>query len=220
MEILSPEDRIVLWRATADATGDQRRALLHVLAQDLFDALSVLDLSGAEYALLTVTSFETVDAAGLFARDTLRRAFEELHEDSGGPEAVAAEIAGLLREAAGVASLDVDQRVRAVEMASEWREHVVNRQRPEPAVLSVGDVAARFGVTTQAVYKWLQKRRIEATRGPGGSWRIPAAQFEHDRRRAASREELDALQAHLTRLHGDVSSDEASRLAERMRDEA
>lgn len=77
------------------------------------------------------------------------------------------------------------------------------RQRPEPAYLSVGDVAARFGVTTQAVYKWLQKQRIEGTRGPGGSWRIPAAQFERDTRPASSRESLDSLQAGLIRLHGD-----------------
>lgn len=209
----------MLWRSAVEASGDQRRALVHVLAQDLFDALSALDLYSDEYARLTVDSLETLDDAGLFARDSLRRAFEELHETAGGAEAVAAEISGLLREAAGVARLGVERRVRAVEMASQWREHVMNRQRPEPAVLSVGDVAARFGVTTQAVYKWLQKGRIEATRGPGGSWRIPAAQFDRDERQSTSREQLDALQAHLIRLHGDLSSDDAGRLAEQMRDE-
>jgi excisionase family DNA binding protein len=219
MEILSPEDRIVLWRSAVEARGDQRRALVHVLAQDLFDALSALDLYSGEYARLTVESLETLDAAGLFARDSLRRSFEQLHEEAGGVEAVAAEISGLLREAAGVPGLGVDRRVRAVEMASQWREHVMHRQRPESTVLSVGDVAARFGVTTQAVYKWLQKGRIEATRGPGGSWRIPATQFARDTRPAASREQLDALQAHLTRLNGEISTAEASGLAERMRDE-
>jgi excisionase family DNA binding protein len=219
MEILSPEDRIVLWRSAVESSGDQRRALVHVLAQDLFDALSALDLYSEEYARLTVDSLETLDAAGLFARDGLRRAFEGLHETTGGAEAIAAEISGLLREAAGIARLGADRRVAAVEMAAQWREHVINRQRPEPAVLSVGDVAARFGVTTQAVYKWLQKGRIEATRGPGGSWRIPAAQFERDRRPAASQKQVDALQAHLTRLHGDVSAAEADRLAELLRED-
>ncbi|MGH2911784.1 MAG: helix-turn-helix domain-containing protein [Solirubrobacteraceae bacterium] len=62
-------------------------------------------------------------------------------------------------------------------MASQWREHVLGRPRQEPTYLSVGDVAARFGVSTQAVYKWLAKQRIEGTRGPGGSWRIPATQI-------------------------------------------
>ena len=33
-----------------------------------------------------------------------------------------AEIAGLLREASGVERLGADRRVRAVEMASEWRD--------------------------------------------------------------------------------------------------
>jgi excisionase family DNA binding protein len=99
--------------------------------------------------------------------------------------------------------MGVQRRVRAVEMASQWREHVLGRRRPEPAYLSVGDVAARFGVTTQAVYKWLQKQRIEGTRGPGGSWRIPAAQFDRDTRPASSRESLDSLQAELIRLHSD-----------------
>lgn len=219
MEILSPEDRIVLWRSALEASGDQRRALVHVLAKDLFDSLSTLDLYSDEYARLTVESLETLDAAGLFARDSLRHAFEALHEQPDGAEAVAAEISGLLREAAGVSRLGVERRVHAIEMASQWREHVVGRQRAEPAVLSVGDVAARFGVTTQAVYRWLQKGRIEATRGPGGSWRIPAAQFASDERPATSRAQLDALQAQLIKLHGDVSTDEADRLAEQMRTE-
>ena len=91
------------------------------------------------------------------------------------------------------------------------------RQRPEPAYLSVGDVAARFGVTTQAVYKWLQKQRIEGTRGPGGSWRIPAAQFERDTRPASTRERLDSLQAGLIRLHGDSDLPVETDLTEQMR---
>jgi excisionase family DNA binding protein len=96
---------------------------------------------------------------------------------------------------------------------------VLSRGRPEPAYLSVGDVAARFGVTTQAVYKWLQRQRIEGTRGPGGSWRIPAAQFERDMRPASSRESLDSLQAGLIRLHGDSDLPSEADLTEHMRAE-
>jgi excisionase family DNA binding protein len=128
---------------------------------------------------LTVDSLQTLDDAGLFARDSVRRCLELLHEPDGGVDLLAAEVAGLLRVAAGVEHLDVDRRVRAVEMAAEWREHVLGRQVTDERLLSVGDVAARFGVTTQAVYKWLKNGRIEATRSPGGSWRIPAAQFDH-----------------------------------------
>jgi excisionase family DNA binding protein len=203
MEILSPEDRVVLWRAAIEADGSRREALVHAIAKEIVESLGALDLYEDQYAQLTLESLETLDDAGLFASDSLRRCLENLREPGGGADLLAAEIAGLLRAAADVEHLGVECRVRAVEMASQWREHVLGRRRPEPAYLSVGDVAARFGVTTQAVYKWLQKQRIKGTRGPGGSWRIPAAQFEHDVRPASTRERLDSLQAELIRLHGD-----------------
>jgi excisionase family DNA binding protein len=201
MEIVSPEDRVVLWRSTVDADGSQRTALLHVIAKDVVDSLSALDLYEDTYAKLTLDSLQTLDDAGLFARDSMRRCLESLHEADGGVDLLASEIAGLLRDAAGVDHLGADRRVRAVEMASEWREHVLGRRRPEPQYVSVGDVAARYGVTTQAVYKWLKDDRIEGTRGPGGSWRIPAAQFERDERPATSRQQLDALKQHIVRTH-------------------
>jgi excisionase family DNA binding protein len=219
MEILSPEDRVVLWRAAIDADGSRREALMHAIAKEIVDSLGALDLYEDQYAQLTLESLQTLDDAGLFASDSLRKCLETLHEPGGGVDLLAAEFAGLLRAAADVEHLGVERRVRAVETASQWREHVLARQRPEPAYLSVGDVAARFGVTTQAVYKWLQRQRIEGTRGPGGSWRIPAAQFEHDTRPASSRESLDSLQAGLIRLHGDSDLPSETDLTEQMRAE-
>lgn len=48
-------------------------------------------------------------------------------------------------------------------------------------ILSVADVAAHFGVTPQAVYKWCEAGKIEFERTPGGGYRIPGAQpFEDD----------------------------------------
>lgn len=217
MEILSPEDRVVLWRSTIDAEGRQREALLHVIAKEVIESLSALDLYAEDYERLTMDSLQTLDDAGLFARDSLRQCFELIQEADGGVDLLAAEVSGLLREAAGVEHLDVDRRVRAVEMASEWREYVLGRQRSEPELLTVGDVAARFGVTTQAVYKWLKNERIEATRGPGGSWRIPAAQFDRDRRAATSRERLDELQARLVRLHEGADMPADAEIGEQMR---
>ena len=173
MEILSPEDRVVLWRAAIEANGSRREALMHAIAKEVIDSLSALDLYEDQYAQSTLESLETLDDAGLFASDSLRRSLENLHEPGGGADLLAAELAGLLRAAADVEHLGVERRVRAVEMASQWREHVLGRRRPEPTYLSVGDVSARFGVTTQAVYKWLQKQRIEGTRGPGGSCAHP-----------------------------------------------
>jgi excisionase family DNA binding protein len=217
MEILSPEDRVVLWRAAIEANGSRREALMHAIAKEVIDSLSALDLYEDQYAQLTLESLETLDDAGLFASDSLRRSLENLHEPGGGADLLAAELAGLLRAAADVEHLGVERRVRAVEMALQWREHVLGRRRPEPTYLSVGDVSARFGVTTQAVYKWLQKQRIEGTRGPGGSWRIPAAQFGRDTRPASTRERLDSLQAELIRLHGGSDLPSETDLAEQMR---
>jgi excisionase family DNA binding protein len=219
MEILSPEDRVVLWRSTVDAEGSQREALLHVIAKEVVESLGALELYADSYAKLTLDSLQILDDTGLFARDSVRRCLEALHEPEGGVDLLAGEFAGLLREAAGVEHLGADRRVCAVEMASEWREHVLGRQRPEPQYVSVGDVAARFGVTTQAVYKWLKDDRIEATRGPGGSWRIPAAQFDRDTRPATSRRSLDELKQHLVRVHDGQELPTEEELAARMRDE-
>ena len=217
MEILSPEDRVILWRSTVDAEGRQREAFLRAIAKEVADSLSALDLYSEDYAELVVASLQTLDDAGLFARDSVRRSLETLHEPEGGVDLFAAEVAGLLRDAAQVEHLGVERRVRAVEMASEWREHVLGRQRPEPEYVSVGDVAARFGVTTQAVYKWLKDERIEATRGPGGSWRIPAAQFDVDTRPATSRQTLDDLRKHLVGVHHDQELPSEEELSAEMR---
>lgn len=219
MDILSPEDRVVLWRAAIDAEGAKRQALVHAIAKEVFDNLGELDMYADEYAQLTLESLGTLDDAGLFGSDSLRRCLEDLHEPGGGMELLVAKIAGLLREAAGVEHLGVQRRIRAIEMASQWREHLITRERAEPGYLSVADVAARYGVTTQAVYKWLAKGRIDGTRGPGGSWRIPAAQFEADTRTPATRERLDALQSQLITLHRDVEVSGEEELGEQMRAE-
>jgi excisionase family DNA binding protein len=105
-----------------------------------------------------------------------------------------------------------------MEMASEWREQVLGRRRPEPELVSVGDIAARYGVTTQAVYKWLRDGRVEATRGPGGSWRIPAAQFERDTRPATSRRKLDELKQHLVTVQEGQELPAEDELTASMRD--
>jgi len=219
MEILSPEDRVVLWRSAVDAQGAQRRAFIHAIAREVFESLSDLSLYDSEYATMTLTSLELLDTAGLFSRDGLRRTIESLHEDDRGVDALAAEVAGLLREASGVEHLDVDRRVQAIELATAWREHVLAREQSEPELLSVGDVAAKFGITTQAVYKWLHKGRIEGERTPGGSWRIPAAQFDRDKRPHVDRAQLDELQAKLTRLHADRQGLSESELAGGLRDD-
>jgi excisionase family DNA binding protein len=209
---------VVLWRSAIDAEGPTRQALLHVIAKEIVESLCSLDLYSDEYAKLTLESLQTLDDAALFADDGLRRCIETLHEPDGGVDLLAAEISGLLRDAAGVGHLGAERRVHAVDMASDWRERVLGRRRSEPEYISVGDVAARYGVTTQAVYKWLRDDRIEATRGPGGSWRIPAAQFARDERPATSRRKLDDLKKHLVTVHNGDELPSEDELTSGMRD--
>jgi len=66
----------------------------------------------------------------------------------------------------------------------------------------VSQLAARHGVTPQAVYKWIHSGKIEAEERPGGSYRIPAGQFRSSARlqtkRAATRRKLLALYGETT----------------------
>ncbi len=218
MEIMSPEDRVVLWRAAIDADGTRREALLRAVAKEVYDSLGALDMYADEYAQLVVETLTTLDDAGLFSSDSLRLCLESLHEPEAGAELLASELAGLLRDAAAVEHLGVERRIRAVEMAGLWREHLLARDPSEPGYLNVAEVAARYGVTTQAVYKWLAKGRVDGTRGPGGSWRIPAAQFDSNTRSAVKRGRLDELQAKLIALHRGNELPSEEKLAERLRD--
>jgi excisionase family DNA binding protein len=204
MDILTPEDRIELWRLIKESEGSRRTMALHVFSQEVLGAMGALDLY-ADYVDFVVDTVSLLDDAGLLARDSVRLAFEDVHEGEQGAETLAAEFAVLLREAAEVEELGVDRRVRAMERAGEWREHLLTRSGMDTEYMSVADVAGRFEVTTQAVYKWLDKGRIEGEKRPGGSWRIPAAQFEpvgerprFDEARAAK------LRQTLIELHGDA----------------
>jgi len=69
MDILSPEDRVILWRSTVDAEGPQRGALLHAIAREVVDSLSSLNLYGSEYGNLVLESLAILDDAQVFASD-------------------------------------------------------------------------------------------------------------------------------------------------------
>ncbi len=48
---------------------------------------------------------------------------------------------------------------------------------PHTGYITAAEVAAHFGVSSKAVYRWMASGRIRAERRPGGSYRIPAEQF-------------------------------------------
>lgn len=194
MSILSPTDRAVLWRTVVTSGSADRGSLLRVLAREVLDSVGRrLDMhSGHEEEVVETVAL--LDASGLLGRDDLREAFEEADEDDDHAQSFAALLARHLTEAADIDMLGADARVRAARLSATWQGHVLDRARPDTGWLTAAQVAARYGVTPQAVYKWIRAGRIEAEQTPGGSWRLPAAQFERAR---TDPRRLAALQAKL-----------------------
>jgi len=108
-------------------------------------------------------------------------------------------LAGLLEETADVEHLEAGERVDAHRLAGQWRDQVEAEKAPQAdAMLTVAKVASHFDVTPQAVYKWCEADKIAFERTPGGSYRIPAAQFDWTRGEAgkgAQREIAERLLA-------------------------
>ena len=125
-----------------------------------------------------IETVEILDASGLLSHDDLREAFEDADEDDDRAQTFAALLASHLDSAAEVERLGVDVRLRALRLAGVWRGHISDRAREAPEWLSAAQVAARYGVTPQAVYKWIDAGRVRGERTPGGSWRLAADQFE------------------------------------------
>lgn len=195
MLILSPEDRAALWRQAITSDPDSRDGMLRVLAK------AIQDLVGDELALHDFDeqleqSVRLLDASSFLGRDDLRRTFEEIGEESDGDDKSAAHfaltLAGYLEQTADVDHLASDARAAALELALAWRGAVAEAHEPSTETMTVADVASHFGVTPQAVYKWCQAGKIDFERTPGGSYRIPAGQFDLERGRATrrAREEL------------------------------
>lgn len=203
MSILSPTDRAVLWRMTVTSGREERASRLKILAAEILESAGRrLDLySGFDDEV--IETVEILDASGLLGRDDLREAFEDADEDDDRAQTFAALLASHLDAAADVERLGVDARMRALRLAGAWRGHISDRTRVEPEWLSVAQVAARYGVTPQAVYKWIDTGRVSAERTPGGSWRLAADQFERDR---AKPEEAAELKARLVERAGSTPS--------------
>lgn len=202
MSILSPTDRAVLWRTVVTSGSEDRGSLLRVLAREVLDSVGRrLDMySGHEDEVIETVAL--LDAAGLLGRDDLREAFEEADEDDDHAQAFTALLASHLAEAADIERLGADARVLAARLCATWQGHVLDRTQPDTGWLTAAQVAARYGVTPQAVYKWIRAGRVTAEQTPGGSWRLPADQFARDR---TDPRRLAALQAKLVEHVGDAA---------------
>jgi excisionase family DNA binding protein len=152
-----------------------------VLAAEILDSVGRrLDLYGG-YEDEVVETVGLLDASALLGRDDLREAFEEADEDDDRAQAFVALLAGHLNQAADVERLGADERIKAVRLAGAWQSHLLDRAQAHDESLTAAQVAARYGVTPQAVYKWIKAGRVRAEQTPGGSWRLPANQFDDAR---------------------------------------
>lgn len=210
MSILSPTDRAVLWRMTVTSGSEERSSRLRILASEVLESAGRrLDLYGDHHEEV-VETVEILDASGLLGRDALREAFEDADEDDDRAQTFAALLASHLDAAAEIERLGVDVRLRALRLAGVWRGHVRERASEKTEWLSAAQVAARYGVTPQAVYKWIDAGRVSAERTPGGSWRLAADQFEPQR---ARRDAATALKAKLVERAGSAASPSDEELA-------
>jgi excisionase family DNA binding protein len=214
MLTLSPADRAALWQQTITSAPEEREGMLRVLAKEM------QDIVGAElevYFGLDEQFEQTLillDRSGLIGRDELRRAFEVVGVPEEGERGIDASefvlvLAGYLAETADVERLGSEERLAAHRLAGLWRGQVEEEETPgADAMLAVADVAAHFGVTPQAVYKWCEAGKIEFERTPGGGYRIPAAQFDWARGTAGQRARREIAERLLAKHSGESAPSE------------
>jgi excisionase family DNA binding protein len=203
MYVSSPEQRHQMWDTAVPRRGEERETLLHYIVLDMHTELSALDLY--DYRELLEEAVQILDSADRFMDHAMLMAYQALGvtpegtDDDAKAEAPArllAEIAARLASIAGDDSADPAMRMRAAEASEFWRKTLQESERDH--YLSVAQVAARHGVTPQAVYKWIHRGKIEAEERPGGSYRIPAFQFRSSAalmaKRADTRRRLLELQ--------------------------
>jgi excisionase family DNA binding protein len=190
MPIFNSQDRAQAWREAASAATpaaatpapDADRAFrLHVLAAAAFQiTASKLRLATDAYADALVETFDLLDATRLIDHDELRQTFEAI-DDADGPATTRAFLAVLSRELMNAAvepRADEEQLPHLLELSQLWRQAATaDASTPSDddaeVYLSVADVAAKYSVTRQAVYKWIHNGLLGARSRPGGSYQIP-----------------------------------------------
>ena len=193
MYVTSPEDRALAWRAASSRRGEEREALRHLLVSEMLVELrSDLDLYG-DYGDRFVDSVDLLDRYDRFFDHAMLMAYQGLGMGGEGEDEredsrrLLATVAARLGELAASDEVDAADRHRSGELADLWRDLLAGREGEQ--FLSVAQLAARHGVTPQAVYKWIHGGKIEAEERPGGSYRIPAAQFRSSPSSLADRAE-------------------------------
>lgn len=192
MLITSPEDRAILWREALAHRDEARESRLRFIASDILTELR------GEFALYHGYEDEFVESIialaehDRFLDPDMLAAYQGVGVEEDAAARLFALIASRLSDLAGDERGSQDVRLRVAELHELWRERIASTE--EEQHLTVAQVASRYGVTPQAVYKWIHAGKIEAEETPGGSYRVSAAQFRASRaeleRRAALRRKL------------------------------
>lgn len=177
MLLKSPEERAQLWREVSAAQDDeQRELLLRALATGALEELrSEFDLYSS-YEDPFIDTFLLLDRCGrlLDAELLLRYQALALDDEDRGRKFFGSVI-DRLAQITDDQSADPALRRQAADFYVLWREHIPSQ---EELWLSVAEVAKRYDVVVQTVYKWISQGKISAWRTPGGGGtRVPVGQF-------------------------------------------
>jgi excisionase family DNA binding protein len=161
----SPEERTNFWANVASAEDEEKRELLlRALGKDVLEEIhSEFDLYNS-YEDPFVETFVLLDRCELLLDKQMFGLYQELHEDQGGKR-LFGEIIDRLAQISGDNKYDPPQRTCAADLYVMWREHV---GPSEQHWLTVAEVAKRYGVVVQTVYKWIDQGKLSARKTPGG----------------------------------------------------
>jgi excisionase family DNA binding protein len=168
MLISTPEDRTQLWAYIADCRdSDDRESRLEALGKSaLEDLRSQFDLY-SNYEDPFIETMKLLDRAGeLLDRQMLSY---YLRIGRGSEDAGRDFFRGVLNRLVRVVETGTDQlsRTQAADLYVLWRDHVGSLGAKD-VMWTVSDVAKKYGVVPQTVYKWIDNGKVHAHRSPGG----------------------------------------------------
>lgn len=189
--VIDLEQRKQLWRATLDENGPLRAAKVAQLGVFVLgDVGSSVDLYHNHDEEFQRT-FLLLDNAGMLAALLEPYAALEAPDENERlfPEdfiaIIAARVARIRREGG-------DDAEQAGTLFRFWRRGLYERQERDADTLTVAETAALFGITPQAVYKWIRSGRIEGQKGPDGKTRIRTSDLNTTREQERAIDEVRA----------------------------
>lgn len=179
-KLIGSGDRERMWREALDARTEERRGRIAILGVFVLAEIGgVVDLYNGHDDEFQRT-FALLDSAGLLAG--LLEPY--LSVQSGETNRLIEEdfLALVTARLARIAR-NPDAPDDAGELFRFWRNRLYDRQAREPDSLTIAETAALFGISPQAVYKWIERGKVEAFEGPDGRKRIHSASLRTDRDR-------------------------------------